>query len=388
MDVGSARQRIADTAADTGGRAAEGLDLGGVVVGLVLEHEQPVLLLAVHGGGDVDGAGVDLLALVQLGQQAAFFQGLGTDGGQIHQGLGPLGGLLLAIHLHPGGQIARIGGLDVRVGNVHGVDVGGEGGVAAVVGPVGVHQTHLGDGGVAPLLVPEVGLQELQVVQIHGKAQLGQQGGKAGLVQSGKAGDGGHPVGDVVSTNQGVGLVHVGLPALHRVDEVAADLVHVGLGQLALQQVHLGIGDQGAVHPRHELDALGAGVGTLVELAGQGLHRQHLMGVGGDGIALVIDRVHLGLGKHDALGLLIDGRVDLVGIVPVQDDHAFQAGDAKLLAQLGTKTPGLHVKAGLFLGVAAENTHVHSSICAGFSFFSKQVRVQRVSAMAAAMLPR
>ena len=48
IDIGPAGKRVADAAADAGGRAAEGLDLGGVVVGLVLEHEQPVLLLAVH----------------------------------------------------------------------------------------------------------------------------------------------------------------------------------------------------------------------------------------------------------------------------------------------------------------------------------------------------
>ena len=47
VDVAAAGQGVADGAADAGGRAAEGLDLGGVVVGLVLEQEQPVLLLAV-----------------------------------------------------------------------------------------------------------------------------------------------------------------------------------------------------------------------------------------------------------------------------------------------------------------------------------------------------
>ena len=76
VDIGPAGERVADGAADAGGRAAEGLDLGGVVVGLVLEHEQPVLLLAVYIHGNVDRAGVDLLALIQVGQFAALFQHL------------------------------------------------------------------------------------------------------------------------------------------------------------------------------------------------------------------------------------------------------------------------------------------------------------------------
>ena len=66
IDVGAARQRVADGPADTGGRAAEGLNLGGVVVRLVFEHEQPRLFAPGHVHVDLDGAGVDLLALVQV----------------------------------------------------------------------------------------------------------------------------------------------------------------------------------------------------------------------------------------------------------------------------------------------------------------------------------
>src|SRR5699024_7690194 len=91
IDVAAAGQGVADGAADAGGRAAEGLDLGGVVVGLVLEQEQPVLILAVHIALDLDGAGVDLVALVQVLQDAALFEGFGADGGHIHQATGLFG---------------------------------------------------------------------------------------------------------------------------------------------------------------------------------------------------------------------------------------------------------------------------------------------------------
>jgi hypothetical protein len=129
-------------------------------MGLVFEHEQPVLLLPVHHGGDVDGAGVDLLALVQLGQLPPLFEELCADGGDIHQGLGALFGLLLPVDLLPGGEIAPIGPLHPGVPDIRPVQMGGKGGVAAVVGPIGVHHPHLGDGGVPALPVPEVVLQE------------------------------------------------------------------------------------------------------------------------------------------------------------------------------------------------------------------------------------
>ena len=161
IDISPAGQGVPDAAADAGGGAAEGLDLRGVVVGLVLEHQQPVLLLAVHRGGDVDGAGVDLLALVDICEQAPLFQDLGPDSGHIHQCLGTDSGLFLAVDLHPRGQIPLIGGLGGVVQDLHLVDVGGEGGVAAVVGPVGVHYPDFGDGGVPVLVIPEIALQEL-----------------------------------------------------------------------------------------------------------------------------------------------------------------------------------------------------------------------------------
>ena len=230
VDVGPAGEGVPDAPADAGGRAAEGLDLGGVVVGLVLEHQQPVLLLPVHIGGDMDGAGVDLLALVQLGQEAPLFQHLGADGGDVHQGLGTLSGLLLAVDLHPGGEIPLIGRLDGGIADLHVFQVGGEGGVAAVVGPVGVHHPHLGDGGVPLLLVPEVGLQEFQVVQVHGQPQGVQQAGQGLSVHGGKAVHCVHAVGSGVLPHQRLGLVQGGLPAFHRVDEVLFDFLLVLLG--------------------------------------------------------------------------------------------------------------------------------------------------------------
>ena len=42
IDVGAAGKGIADAAAEAGGGAAEGLDFGRVVVGLVLEHDEPL----------------------------------------------------------------------------------------------------------------------------------------------------------------------------------------------------------------------------------------------------------------------------------------------------------------------------------------------------------
>ena len=65
--------------------------------------------------------------------------------------------------------------------------MGAEGGVAAVIRPIGVHHPHLRDGGVPLLLIPEIGLEELQVRQVHGQAVVRQQPGQTVLIQPGEA---------------------------------------------------------------------------------------------------------------------------------------------------------------------------------------------------------
>ena len=164
MDISAAGERVADAAADAGSSTAEGLDLGGVVVRLVFEHQQPVLLLAVHLGGNVDRAGVDLLALVELGEKAAFLERLGADGRDVHERLGALGGLLEAVDLLARGEVAVIRILDGGILDADLVQMRRERRVAAVIGPVGVDDAHLGHGGVAVLFVAEIGLQGLEVV--------------------------------------------------------------------------------------------------------------------------------------------------------------------------------------------------------------------------------
>ena len=164
MDISAAGERVADAASDAGGRAAEGFNFGGVVVGLVFEHQQPVLLLAVHLGGNVDRAGVDLLALVELGEKAAFLERLGADGRDVHERLGALGGLLEAVDLLARGEVAVIRILDGGILDADLVQMRRERRVAAVIGPVGVDDAHLGHGGVAVLFVAEIGLQGLEVV--------------------------------------------------------------------------------------------------------------------------------------------------------------------------------------------------------------------------------
>ena len=92
---------------DRGSRAAERLNLGGVVVGLVLEEEQPILQFAVHIALDFDGAGICLLYTSLTFQE--YFEHLNTAPERWGK---PLAALLGALDAQMGLGIASIGGKD------------------------------------------------------------------------------------------------------------------------------------------------------------------------------------------------------------------------------------------------------------------------------------
>ena len=182
IDIAAARERVADSAAHAGGGTAEGLDLGRVVVGLVLKEEQPVLVLAIDIDLHLDGAGVDLLGLIDISHDAGLLKVLGADGAHVHEADGLGVATELVAHLH----VAVEGLLHHGVVDRHVIQDGAEGGVAAMVGPVRVDHADLGDGGVA-ILIAEVLLAEGDVRLVHGKTALGNKGGKAGLIELAEA---------------------------------------------------------------------------------------------------------------------------------------------------------------------------------------------------------
>ena len=139
----------------------------------VLEEEQPILVLAVHVDLHLHRAGVYLLRLVEALQDALGFQVLRPDRAHIHKAEGPI----LASELAADGQIPLEGPLHGLVVYLHVRELRAEGGMATVVGPVGVYHLDFGDGGAAPLF-REVTLAEGDIRQVHGQTALLDEGGQ------------------------------------------------------------------------------------------------------------------------------------------------------------------------------------------------------------------
>ncbi len=142
-----------------------------MVVRLVLEHQQPLLGLPVHIDIYEYAAGVVLLADLQVVQQAFLPEILGTDRGHIHQIEAFLLAAGLGTHLQVEVQSAVDVLLDEGLLHIDALQLGREGGVAAVVAPVGVQNPQFGLVGVAAFL-GEVLHHLGEVVGIHRQTHL------------------------------------------------------------------------------------------------------------------------------------------------------------------------------------------------------------------------
>ena len=162
INIAAAGQRVADGSAQAGSRAAERLDFGRVVVGLVFKHQKPILLFSVYVHFDFNRAGIDLFRLVQIVHFSGGFEHLGADGGKIHQRyrLVAAAGIQLFAQL----QIIFVGLFDILRLDIRVFNNGAESGVPAMVGPVGVDHADFGDSGAAFFLVLKILLAEFDVI--------------------------------------------------------------------------------------------------------------------------------------------------------------------------------------------------------------------------------
>ncbi len=355
VDVAPAGEGVPDGPADAGGRPAEGLNFGGVVVGLVFKHQQPLLLFPVHIHRDFNGAGVDLLRFIQVPENAGLFQVPGPHGGKVHEA-DRLLGLPVPVDLPAHPQVVLVSGPDGLLLNLHLVQNGAEGGVAAMVAPVGVNHPYFGKGGLPLLLPGEVVLAEGDVIQVHGQAVALDEGRQPLPVQLQKAGQGRHLLRLLHRQGQGLRQLQLCLPAFHRVDDILLHRRQLFGGKLPLQKVDLGCLDGGALPLGDNLDALGAGIGPLVKLAGKGLHPEGI----GRFRQLLPAVVQLGLRKDGAFAGLKQLLGDALHVVAVQKAQAGEAGNPQKAPQVPQQPGALLGVGGLFLYIDAKDSHFQS----------------------------
>ena len=347
MDKRTAGERVPNAAANTGRRTAKRLDLRRMVMGLILEHQKPVLLFSVHDDRSVNGTGVDLFRLVKFREQPAFFQCLRTDGRQIHQGHRSGRRLFLAVHFNTRVKIALVCRFYALVFQIDLINMRREGRVSAVIGPIGVDHANLGQRRVALLFLSEIALEKSEIIQVHRKAEAIEQ-----LFQFPTR----HPAKAFYDLNisrcrvcdiQRLRFFQRSFSALNRVDDIGLDPADFRLRQCTVQQIDLGRTDRGAITGLQELDTLGRRVRALVELTRERLYRKDK--VRAVELSFFRDQIQLRLGKNCPACTQEKLFTDVFHIIAIQNPDRFQIVDAEKLPAIGEQRSRFRGKARLFL---------------------------------------
>ena len=335
IDVRTARERIADSAAEARRRAAERLDLRRMVVRLVLEHDEPVFLLAADVGLDDDAAGVDFLGLVEVIEQAFLAQRLGADDGDVHERDRAV--CILAVERVSVFLVLAVScrqcRREVAVLDRDIVDGRRERRVAAVIRPVRVDDAQLRDRRRAVFRVAEVLLAELEVLKAHGKAARIHERMElvfAHRVERSQHLDIGRLFRDHVERLR---LFKRRLAALDGIDAVILDLLQRLVIDCSRQHDDACRGDLRTLLLRDELDALRRRVCRLVVLARQVLDGKHA-GILECWQRLFIDFVNRCFRKDDKLDLLVLLIAEALDVVAVDDADRLEAIEMERLLQI------------------------------------------------------
>ena len=299
-----------------------------MVVRLVLEEQQPRLVSAVNVYVYPDRAGVYLLTLVEAVEQSALLKHTCGDGGDVHQTYG-----LCSACLAPCCKVFVVCRAEKRVVEAHAVYLGEEGGVTAVVRPVGVYHSQLGEGRVA-VLGAEILAAEGDVRLIHCESVFGYHIAQPLVGELGKAVKGGNAVRRLGSARKRLGQRKTAFSCLDGVDDVFFYLFKVALAERTAEQIDLCGADGRSPAVRDELYALCGAVCALIELSREIFDGEYREAVGGD---VAAGYVELRLGKDGAGRIVEQLRVDILRVVAADDAHALERGNAEQSAQLGAE---------------------------------------------------
>ena len=280
--IAAAGKGIPDRTAQTGGRAAEGLDFRGMVVRLILEEHQPFFRLraisVIHFHRNDDGAGIDLLGFLHIRKLSFLLQLTHSRQRQIHQA----DELVLPSRekLLSGIQIALIGLFDglavIAVLKFHILQLCGEGGMTAVVRPVCIQHPDLRHGRIPVLLSRKIILYMLKIPEGHRQSKGIVQRLQLRFRKVRKAVQHLYVLRLFVNSFQRIRLHHARFPGIHRVDAVGFDLSEFLIGKASCDQIGGRRADDGIFLLVQKFHTLHCGIRPLVELSRQIFHGKHM----------------------------------------------------------------------------------------------------------------
>ena len=241
-------------------------------MGLVFEHQKPLLVLAVVINGDFYGAGVDFLAFVKVGEQTVFFQLFCRKGSYIHKANGLISSSqFFAVYFVFLICIGDVGSIDLRA-----VNNSAESGVTAVVAPVGVYHSYFGNGG-AFVFAFKIILTEFYIIVVHSQTVFFHKVGKPVFVKLKETAESNNFRGNIIFYLKGVVFFKTALSGFHRVDKVMLYSREFLVADISAQYVNFCVFYNGAFALTQHLYTLGGTVRTLVKLSREKLHGENTL---------------------------------------------------------------------------------------------------------------
>ena len=168
IHIASAAQRVADGTAHAGGCPAKRLNFGRMVMCFVFEHQQPFFDFAIYIHIHKHTAGVVFLRHFHIVEVADFALVLTADGGHVHQRDGFPAAMNIVADLNILVKCLLQLVVELVGGEGDVVQLRLEGGVAAVVAPIGVQHLDFRLRGISFFFILEIILNEQNILERHG----------------------------------------------------------------------------------------------------------------------------------------------------------------------------------------------------------------------------
>jgi len=330
-------------------------------VGLVFEHDHPVLAVPVYIRLYQHGAGVYLLRGIQILKAAPALYLLGRYRRHIHKGYVLIAAVFIKLAPHVNIHLPCLfyGPGAFSLLYFHLVKTGKKCSVAAVIRPICVYHLQLRYIRVASLfykIVPH----EFKVRRRHGKAHALVIGPYLLPIHFDKALNLGYRRGRGHILRKAFRGSKRSLPRLHGVYRVFFYCLRILRQQLARKHIHLCAAHAGGGLSRQQRAALRGGIGTLVKLPRKIFHGIHIFVFAG--LHAPADGVGVRLRKYSGYRLFQLLCLQPLHIVAVYYAKVGKPGYKQVLPYILKQRLGLHIKARTLFNKNSLNAHAVFSV--------------------------
>ena len=356
--IGTTGQRVTNRTTQASSCTTERFDFSRMVVSFVFEHYKPFFGVAINFDGNNDGACIDFFGFVQVSKLAFFTQFFHTDYCDIHQGYRAFSiftvNAIASCHVFIISFLYRFGvnaGYDFYIFNLS-----HEGGVTAVVRPVGVKYANFSNGRFAVFFI-KVFLAPEQIFNAHCQAHFFTQSFCFFTSHGQETSDACNFSRFFASAFQSFRFAPFSFASFNRVDAVCFNFSNFIFAQFAFKNIYFSSCNHRTIFLGNQLNALFRKVFALVVLTGQQFHSKCVC-ASFQSKFFFQNFVNGRFRKNQFFCHCKFFVIQTHNIVTVHHTNVFQGSHAKIVAQVSQKTMCFNGKS-IFLFHKNSSNHTH-----------------------------